>query len=226
MTNKIMKVCDNLIKKKILNTFFNIGLSNIEKEIADDSVKNKYRPGLINALISAILISPAILFLDVNILMSVLIPVTMVAGTAWFAISLANMKKKFENFGLELTANMFEAFVTSLALLGTLTLFSLTPTSLFAPIITIAEQYFVVRLISGILGILIILKLLFLVLIASLKYDINDTMLTGQNEAAERYFKKSLSLLYTASENLRAGKGIEVANYYIGLSFYEIFAFI
>ncbi|MCK5476572.1 MAG: hypothetical protein KAI55_01490 [Candidatus Aenigmarchaeota archaeon] len=226
LKEKISKFIDSVIKKTFLKTFYSIELSNIEKEIAQDSIKFKYKPCIFNAIISGILIIPAILILDTNTLMSVLIPITMVVGSAWFAISLANMKKKFEDFGLELTTNMFEGFVTSLVMLGLLTLFSLMPNSLFAPITVIAKQYFIVCLISGILGTIVIFKLLFLVFAGALKYDINDAMLTGQNEAAERYFKKSLSLLHTASENLRAGKGIEVANYYIGLSFYEIFAFI
>jgi hypothetical protein len=48
----------------------------------------------------------------------------MVAGTAWFSISLANIKQKFEKFGLELTMNVFEAFSISLGLLFMLSIFS------------------------------------------------------------------------------------------------------
>lgn len=220
-----MKFIDSFVKKYILKSFFDIELSNVERDIALESIEYKYGRSIINSLVSAMMIVPAILFLDTGMLMSVLIPITMVAGSAWFAISLANMKKKFESFGLELTTNMFEAFLTSLVMLGTLTLFSLLPV-VFAGISLMGQGYFFVKVISGVLGVAVVFRLLFCVFAGALKYDINDAMLTGQNELAERYFKKSLSLLHTSSENLRAGKGLAVANYYIGLSFYEIFAFI
>ena len=58
---------------------------------------------------------------------------------------------------------------------------------------------------------------------ASLKYDINDAMLTGQNEVAERFFKQSLSLLFMTAQQLRQGMVLQIANYYLGLCFYEVF---
>jgi hypothetical protein len=220
-----MGVFNYLIKKSILKSFFKIDLSNNEKEVAIDSIKNKYLVALRGALLSGLFTIPAILFLDTNVLISILIPITMVAGTAWFAISLANVKKKFEDFGLELTTNMFDSFVTSLILLGLLAMFSLLP-SVFAPISTLGATLPYIEPISGVLGLIVVFRLIYNVFSGALKYDMNDAMLAGQNEVAERFFKKSLSLLHSSSENLRDGKGLEVANYYIGLSFYEIFAFI
>jgi len=59
------------------------------------------------------------------------------------------------------------------------------------------------------------------------KYDMNDSMLTGQNESAERYFKRSLSLLNSCASNLRNGKqDIGVSAYYFSLAFYEVFSYI
>lgn len=220
-----MKLIYYYIKNTILRTFFNIDLSNIEKEIAEASIKSKYATAVFYATISGILIIPAILFLDTGVLISVLIPITMVAGTAWFAISLANLKKKFENFGLELTTNMFESFVTSLLMLGLLTFFSLF-SEFFLQITYLGDKYTSLKFAAAILGTYVVFRLLYNLFSGALKYDMNDAMLTGQNEVAERFFKKSLSLLHSSSENLRAGKGLETANYYIGLSFYEIFAFI
>jgi hypothetical protein len=49
-------------------------------------------------------------------------------------------------------------------------------------------------------------------------------MLTGQNEAAEKFFKKSLSLLHSTAELLKSGKNLHVANYSLGLAFYEVFS--
>ena len=79
-----------IIKEIILKDFFKIDLSNIEKKIAIESVNEKYANCVKNALISAIFIFPAALFLETGILINVLIPITMVAGTAWFAVSLAD----------------------------------------------------------------------------------------------------------------------------------------
>ena len=50
-------------------------------------------------------------------------------------------------------------------------------------------------------------------------------MLTGQNEAAELFYKRSLSLLNRSAEYLRKGNRLEVSNYYVGIAFYEIFSF-
>ncbi len=221
----MFKIIDPLIRKTILRNFFKIDLSTLERDIADESVVKKYSRSVRNALILVILAIPPILFLDYGTLVSVLIPITMVSGTAWFAISLASVKKKFENFGLELTINMFNSFVASLALLLLLTLFSLNQ-DLFMPAIAWGAQYPWLQLVSGLLGTFVVLKIVYDMFAGSLRYDVNDAMLTGQSEAAELFFKKSLSFLHASAENLRAGKGLEVANYYIGVSFFEIFTFI
>ena len=214
-----------IIKEKILNKFFKIDLSNVEKEIALESVDKKYAKCIKNALISALFIFPATLFLETNILITVLIPITMVAGTAWFAVSLADIKKKFENFGLELTINLFNSFLTSLAILAILTLVSLN-SHLFSSVILTYKNNIWISVISGILGTIVVFNLIKNVFYGSLKYDINDAMLTGQNEVAERFYKRSLSFLHSSAENLKSGKGIQIANYYIGVSFYEIFEFV
>jgi len=67
-------------------------------------------------------------------------------------------------------------------------------------------------------------RLVLSIFAGSLKYDINDAMLTGQNEAAETFFKKSLSLLHSTAELLKGGKDLDVANYSLGLAFYEVFS--
>lgn len=92
-----------------------------------------------------------ILFLDTSILISVLIPITMVAGTAWFSISLANMKQKFEAFGLELTVNLFEAFSISLGLLFMLSLFSLS-SFLWQDIVAVLPLQNVFKFIAFVIG--------------------------------------------------------------------------
>ena len=220
-----MKIIDNFIKNSILKDFFKIELNSVQNDIANDSIKNKYSVTIVNALGSGLLIIPAILFLNTQILVSILIPITMVSGTAWFAISLANLKKKFEHFGLELTANLFDSFVTSLVVLGLLAFFSFFAI-LFSDVISYGQQNLVIQLISAILGIVVVFRILYNLFIGSLKYDINDAMLTGQAEAAEQFFKKSLSLLHESANILQTGRGLKVANYHIGRAFYELFAFI
>ena len=103
-----------IIKFIALRNFFSVELTSAEREIAIESVREKYAKALKKAFIYCLLSVLPILFLETQVLISVLIPITMVAGTAWFSISLANMKQKFENFGLELTTNLFEAFTISL----------------------------------------------------------------------------------------------------------------
>ena len=86
------------LQTKVLMSFFEIDLTNSEKQIAIDSIINKYSVASKRAFYNCILGTFPILFLDTSIIVNVLIPITMVAGTAWFSISLASMKQKFETF--------------------------------------------------------------------------------------------------------------------------------
>lgn len=148
----------------------------------------------------------------------------MVTGTAWFAISLANIRRKFEDFGVHLTMNMFQSFVGSLVILGLLTVYSfLAP--LLTEVAALGNNAFIFSL-SVVFGILAVGSILWKMLAGSLQYDINDAMLTGQSESAQKFYKRSLSLLYKAAKNLRTGKDLEVANYYLGVSFNDIFQFV
>ncbi len=215
----------HILYKFILKNFFKIDLTSVERDVAVESVELKYYKATRDALIYGILAIPSLLFMDYAVLASVLIPTTMVSGTAWFAVSMSNVKKKFEKFGLELTVDMFRSFVTSLVILGLLVLVSLNP-KIFSGLTQWGVNRFAVVLISGLLGTAVVFKLIYDIYLGALKYDINDTMFAGQTEAAEKYYKKSLSLLNSCAENLRLGKGPEVANYHIGLAFYEIFTYI
>jgi len=215
----IKKLTHNLI----LKSFFNVQLSNVEREMANDAVDNKYVPALRQAILYSILLIPSLLLLDTQIVVSILIPTTMVAGTAWFAVSLASLKKKFENFGLELTKDLFVAFTLSLIMLFLSALVFLT-TDLWSSAVTELKDFNWAIGLSALLAMIVIGRLLFAIFAGSLKYDINDAMLTGQNEAAERYFKKSLSLLHSTSELLKSDKKLDVANYSLGLAFYEVFS--
>jgi hypothetical protein len=224
-----MKLIEKFMRGKILNRFFKISLTSIENEVAEDSIKLKYLPCIIEGIFKGLLILPAMLFLDMTVIISVLIPVTLVAGTAWFSISLANIKKKFENFGMELTIDIFKSFANSLViliLLASVSLLDFALEPLIESLIKLTKHVFYLKLISAILGIYVVSDNIYKIFLGALKFDINDAMLAGQNEAAEKFFKKSLSFLNTTSKNLQSGKGLQVANYYIGLSFFEIFTYI
>ncbi len=212
-----------IIRNSILGQFYEIDLSSFERKMADDAVKDKYIPSISISIIYSALLVPSLLLLDTSIVVSVLIPTTMVAGTAWFSVSLASMKKKFEDFGMELTTHLFVAFTLSLTMLLLSTLAALTSDFWSGYIQELADGHSWTKLVAAILAVVVVGKLLFSIFAGSLKYDINDAMLTGQNEAAERFFKQSLSLLFTTSQQLRAGMNLQVANYSLGLAFHEVF---
>jgi hypothetical protein len=210
------------LRRLILAKFFRIPLSKFESETAEKALRLKYVPAVRSALVYGALLLPAVFMLDTSIVVSVLIPTTMVAGTAWYAVSLASMKKKFENFGMELTTDLFVAFALSLAMLFLSTTASFAKTVGFELPPSFTPPW--ARYGASILALVSVGKLLYAIFAGSLKYDINDAMLTGQNEFAERYFKASLSLLHTTSSALRQSRSLQVANYSIGLAFYEVFS--
>ena len=142
---------ERLLKEYILNQFLNIGLTSEEKDIADRAISKKYLPAMRKAFYLSILMIPSTIFLNTETIVSVLVPVTMVAGTAWFSVSLASMKKKFEKFGLELTLNLFTAFTLSLLLLFVITIASFTA-FIWQPYVKSLENILIYRYISAILG--------------------------------------------------------------------------
>lgn len=217
---------NHLLRQYVLRSLYTIDLTSTEKVIADESVDEKYVPALKGALWAGASMTPAIVLLDTTVIVSVLIPATMVAGTAWFSVSLANLKKKFEPFGLELTYNLFKAFVSSLVILFLAAMFSLTQPLWGGMAAMINTHVPWAAILAALLGSFGVFGLLYQIFLGAIKYDVNDAMLTGQNEAAEKFFKKSLSLLHTTAEALRDNKSLQVANYYIGVSFFEIFNYI
>jgi hypothetical protein len=223
--SKLGNMLNRFVDKFILKTIYAVDLTSLEASVIRQSVKEKYIPALKTSFLMGLLGIFPILFLDTNVIISVLIPITMVAGTAWFAISLASMKQKFEQFGMELTTNMFEAFVTSLIFLLLLAVLSLG-NFFIQPLVNFLPYQNFFNILSFVLGTLVIGNITYKLFIGSFKYDINDAMLTGQSEAAERFYRKSLSLLHNVAENLQDNRSTQVANYYIGVAFFEIFSFL
>lgn len=215
----------HIIEKIILSTIFKVDLTSIEQSIIRDSIEKKYTPAVKKAFFMCMFSIFPILFLDTSVVVSVLIPITMVCGSAWFSISLASIRQKFGKFGLEMTANMFEAFSIALGILFLIVVVSfLKP--FIGPVMESVPYRAYVDFFALIVGVVVIGNMVYKLFIGSLKYDINDAMLTGQNEAAERFFRKSLSILHNVSSRLQDSKSLPIANYYIGVAFFEIYSFI
>ena len=216
---------ERFFRNIVFKNFFKINLNAVEFSAAEESLASKYVRGLRESLMYGLLVIPTLLFVDTSILNSVLIPITMVSGTAWFAVSLVNIKKKFEPFGNELTIDLYRAFITSLIFLALMTLVSLNSRILFG--ITLwGNQYPILSVTAGLLGAMLVLKMIYDVFLGATKYDMNDSMLTGQSEVAEKYFKKSLSLLNSCAAHLRTGISADTTGYYSGLAFYEVFNYV
>ncbi len=216
---------DNFFRKIVFKNFLKIDLNAIELATAEVSLSTKYARGTKESLVYGLLIIPTLLFVDMTVLGSVLIPITIVSGTAWFAVSLVNIKQKFGPFGNELTVDLYRSFTTSLIFLSLMTLVSLN-SLLFSPISIWGKQYAILALISGVIGTILVFKMIYDVFSGATKYDMNDSMLTGQSEAAEKYFKKSLSLLNSCADHLKTGISTDMSGYYMGLAFFEVFNYI
>ncbi|MBP9817893.1 CYTH domain-containing protein [Candidatus Shapirobacteria bacterium] len=220
------KMLQTFFERITFKNFFRIDLTTTERNTAYESLNEKYTKGLRESLIYGLIALPCILFIDISLLVSVLIPITMVSGTAWFAVSLVNIKKKFENFGNELTKDLYRTFCTSLILLTLISIVSLN-NKLFSVIIEFGSSSSIIVFLSGLMGTMVVAKMIYDVFAGATKYDMNDSMLTGQNEAAEKYFRRSLSLLSSCADSLRKSNvSIGVSSYHLGLAFYEIFNYV
>lgn len=211
-----------VLRKNILRSFFKIELTQKERETGNTAINKRYLPTLRYSLVCILLIIPATVLFETTVLLGVLIPVAMVTGTAWFAISLANVKEKFESLGVILTTSIFKSFISSLLILFLLILISFFP-DLKNQLSVYASSFPWFENTAALIGVLTVGSIIWNLIKGSIQYDINDSMLTGQHEIAELYFRKSLSYLHRAAENLQSGKDLSVANYYLGLSFFDVF---
>ena len=150
---------------------------------------------------------------------NVLVPVVFVSGMAWFSISLASMREELASFGLELTRNIFESFLSSMFILVSILLLTLNPWVVDGLIdfvdFLFPEGRSVVDILAGVAATGGVLKIFYSLCVGSVKYDANDSMLSGQNEKAEVFFRRSLSDLRKAADELRSGVSLELANYHL-----------
>jgi len=106
-----------LIINSILKSLRNTDLTGEEKRIIDSSIEDKYVPVLRNAFLFAIISTPAYAE-NPQAAYVIFGIITSLTGLAWFSMSLKDVKTKFGGFGIELTADMLEAFLTSLFLVA------------------------------------------------------------------------------------------------------------
>ena len=208
------------LKDTIFKEFFTLPLTPVETEISQEAVNRKYSPTIVSSVFWAFLTIPAAIFLDLSTITLVLVPIAMVTGSAWFAISLSVVKAKFAGFGNTLTQNILESFVTSLLFMLFMAVISLLQNNLhFLQVYNNS----LTQTIAAILTMMTIIRIVYLIIVGSIKYDMNDAMLTGQNEAAQEFFTRSMNFSYQVTDLIRRESNIQATNYYISDGFSRIF---
>ena len=162
---------------------------------------------------------PALFFIDADNIQSVLIPVVFVSGTAWFAISLASMREALSDFGIQLTYDLLLSFIASLLVLFVIAVLAINPwiKDFVVHIVTQGneELAYGISIFSGVLAALMLARIFFKLISGTIKYNANDSMLSGQNEKAEIYFKRALSDLRRTAADLRRNLPLQLANYHL-----------
>ena len=194
-------------------------LSDTDRHRVVKAVKDKYGPALVSAIGILLFMLPALFFIEAESIQGVLIPVVFVSGTAWFAISLASMRDDLSDFGIQLTYDLLVSFISSLLVLFIIVVLAINPWIKGFIVSTItqgdAELANGISIVSGILAALGLARIFFKLISGTIKYDANDSMLSGQNEKAEIYFKRALSDLRRTAADLRRDLPLELANYHL-----------
>ena len=194
-------------------------LSDTDRHRVVKAVKDKYGPALVSAIGILLFMLPALFFIEAESIQGVLIPVVFVSGTAWFAISLASMRDDLSDFGIQLTYDLLVSFISSLLVLFIIVVLAINPWIKGFIVSTItqgdAELANGISIVSGILAALGLARIFFKLISGTIKYDANDSMLSGQNEKAEIYFKRALSDLRRTAADLRRNLPLHLANYHL-----------
>lgn len=225
---KIKTVIDFPFKKLVeqyLKTLRKLGLNSQEAFAVNDAVDNKYVPTLRNAAIASLAALPGILVQeDPNKAYVILGIITSVTGIAWFTITLEKVKEKFLEFGTELTANMLEAFLTTLLIIAMMSGAGLAEEQIayignlaseagidIRTIISSAE--FKALAVAASIG--VGARIVSNTIKSTIKFDTNDALLTGTTEAAKRFYEQSLSDLRKAANLMKEEHSLENANFNI-----------
>ena len=129
------------------------------------------------------------------------------------------MRDDLSDFGIQLTYDLLVSFISSLLVLFVIVVLAINPwiKVFIVSIITQGEAEFATSIstFSGILAALGLARIFFKLISGTIKYDANDSMLSGQNEKAEIYFKRALSDLRRTATDLRRDLSLELANYHL-----------
>lgn len=186
--------------EQMLKTLRNSDPSSDETAVINDSVRDKYVPALRNATLLSLLAAPAYIQ-NAQVAYVIFGIISSLTGLAWFSMSLKDVKAKFTKFGIELTADMLEAFLTSIFLIALLTGYGVISEPI-QKIFLINHQTAINNsgavqgstlialfdIIKVIVPLSIMFKIMSSLVSATIKHDANDAMLTGSTDAAQVFF--------------------------------------
>lgn len=225
--NAIAKLINDPFQKlseTLMKTLRASNPNSFEKNIITDSVKMKYTPVLRDATILAILAVPGTMTIDSEAVKFAANAILTVTGVAWFTVSLKEVKEKFVDFGVEFTADMLTAFLTTLFLTAIISGQGIMQEELnwlkeiakeagiaFIPEISLQALKTTARTVTLLTGMGIIGRLVS----AVIKFDATDAMLTGSADAARNYFENATSKLDITARTLRDAHENQSSNYLI-----------
>lgn len=237
--NGFLQVIDGPFEKMArgtIKTLTDLGPNPRESKLIEQQVTGKYIPATRNAVLLTLATIPGILLMkDPASVMYFLTIVSSVTGIAWFAMSLKEVQEKFGPFGTELTRDMLEAFLSSLFLAGIVTGYDVASPQIQAIISWMQEagmdlnSFFKSKtfragaaLATIGAGVHVVKRLVS----AVIKFDANDSLLTGSSNLAKRFYEQSLSSLRNTARILKSEHTIELANFQIAValsSYYQFF---
>lgn len=231
---KIGETIDNVVFRpiahKLMTTLLTSKLSHLEMGVINESIVGKYVPVMRNSVLMAMMATPGMLgnMQSFQMLLSAIIAVT---GVAWFTVSLEKVKDKFIDFGVELTGNMLQSFLTSLFLMVAAGLAmggaaeaesylqiardtGIDPNFILQKAQELAQNpYF--KAIANIASLAVVGSVVKNLVAAVIKYDAIDAMLTGAAGNAMTFYAQSISDLRAAALFLKTDHKIDAANYQI-----------
>lgn len=215
-----MSALEKLINRNLLGTLREPGLlDRNEREFIDKSVKEKYVPAIRNAILMTLLAAPG--FLTDPQSASILYGVTTtLTGMAWFGISLKEIKVKLADFGNELTEDLLEAFMGSMFILTSSTIVQQTGLEGKNLGEKIPDE---LEVILQALPILVTINIARKLVMATIKFDTNDTLLTGSTEASQNFFRESTSRCLKVADQLQVEHGLVTANFLIAEAIQQIY---
>ncbi len=225
----------------MMKTLRRLGLNPMERAMIDESVVDKYVPVMRNAVFFTAIATPGVI-LNPGAYLAILTAIFAVTGIAWFTISLEKVKEKFMEFGIELTADMLEAFLTTLFLLAVSCGFSILSPQIaniielsnqagvdLAPLLEKVQSVGTSALGSvsaNLASIYVVARIVSKTVKSVFKFDANDTLLTGTSDAARRFYEKALSKLHEAADILKEEHSLQAANLQIAIGLHSYYQYL